>query len=152
MTLQVEALELWAPDAGYAFEIKQGGPDDLPVYRGENVTHPTKPGQTWMPKVTDHRLVTLHGQVAGEAGMLVTAPESYLDRITALNTIIDPANGLFSITLAAPFEGLASGETATLEVEFLRWVILNEGAFYRYGDIECICLDDPPSWVVDTGS
>jgi hypothetical protein len=152
MTLLVDALELWAPTAGYAFEIAEGGPDDLPVYRGANVTIPQKPGQTVMPKVADSMVVILHGQVHGEAGGGLSASESYLDRITALNNILDPDAGTFTITVAGEQEGLSTGETATITVEFQRWTKSLQGSHFRYGEIECVCVSDPPVWVVSAGS
>lgn len=151
MTLRADSLELWSPANGYAFEIRRGNLKDLPAYRGENVTIPAKPGQTWMSKVGDHLMVVLHGEVMGD-GFGSAAAASYLARMEALNAIIDPDVGLFTLTLDSGAEGLSTGEQATIEVEFQRWVKAEEGPHFRIGDIECICISDPPGWTITSGS
>jgi hypothetical protein len=152
MTLLADSLELWSPSTGYAFELRVGRPGkDLPIYRGENVTLPTKPGQTFMSKVADNFPVRLYGIVMG-AGTGQSAAESYMTRMDALNDILDVSNGQFTLTLNSGAEGLAEGEQATITVEFLRWTISAEGLHYRIGDIECQCISDPPGWTVVAGS
>ena len=152
MTLLADALELWSPSNGYAFEVRRGRPGkDLPVFRGENVVLPSKAGQTYMPKVADHFPLTLYGQVVG-AGAGQSAAESFMDRMQALKDILDPDAGEFVLTLNSGAEGLASGESATITVEFVRWTIAQEGGFYRFGDIECLCISDPPGWTINAGS
>lgn len=152
MTLLAEATELWAPSSGYAFEVRRGKPvKDLAVFRGENVVIPAKEGQTYMPKVADHLMVVLYGSVVGDSTGQ-TAAESYMDRMGTLNTILDPDNGQFTLTLTDGAEGLAEGEQATITVEFLRWVVEREGLHYRLGEIELLCISDPPGWTVTEGS
>lgn len=152
MTLIADAsLELWNPNSGYAFDIQVGGLDDVPVVRGDNVVIPGKDGQTWMPKVADHFPVVLRGIVMGEAGAK-TARASYLDRITALKAIFDPTEEPFTLTITSPLEGLESGESYTITVEFLRFTVIDEGAHYRYMDIECQAIGDPPAWAATGGS
>jgi hypothetical protein len=151
MTLLADALELWAPASGYAFEIVSGGPNDLPVFRGENVTLPSKEGQTYMTKVADHLPLVLHGLVTGEAAGATSAAQSFRTRMDALNDVVHPDNGQFTLTITG-IEGLATGEQATITVEWLRYTTIQRGAHYRYLDIECQCLSDPPGWTVTSGS
>ena len=83
-------LELQDRSLGYVFEVVDGGLDDIPAVRGGNVMIPQKAGLTWMPKVENHMLVTLHGTVYGDPSMGVTARESYRSRMAALHRDLQP--------------------------------------------------------------
>lgn len=152
MTLLADSTELWDVTNGYACELRKGRPGkDLPVFRGTNTVVPGQAGQTHRPKVADHFLVTIYAEVIGD-GTGQSAAESYLTRMEVLNAILNPDNGQFTLTLNNGAEGLASGEQATITVEFLRWIIEQEGPHYRTGEIECISVSTPPGWTVTEGS
>lgn len=149
------SLELQDPDNGFDFVFVRGGLDDLPAVRGENVVLPSKPGQTWMPKVEDSMLVTLSGVVSGTPG--AGARESYLSRMTTLRAIFNPSAEPFPIVVYPDAEGvggrLAAGETATILVEFLRFTGLPAMADrWRELEIECRCISDPPTWTIEEES
>lgn len=144
------SIEMQDLTNGRWFEISAGGLDSFPVVRGENVVLPSKPGHTYMPKVEDHTLVTLHGMVFGGGA---TPATDYLDKMAALRTAFDPTSGTFDIVVHPDAAGvggkLATGETATITVEFLRFTGPPAvGDQVRTFDIECIAIGDPPTWVV----
>ena len=149
--LVADTLELQDVDAGYYFEIRAGGLDDVPEVRGSDVVIPGKSGRATYSRVSDSMVVSLHGIVMG-AGSGVAAAESYRTRANALKAVFDPTADPFALTVHSPLEGLPSGDTATLNVRFLRFVVGEQGQHFRIMDIECECVDSPPVWVVSEGS
>jgi hypothetical protein len=144
--LVADSLELQDASAGYYFEIRQGGLDGHPEVRGSDVTIPGKPGQTWMPKVAHARPVTLHGIVMGQSSMGTTTAESFRTRMDALRGVFDPAAEPFPLTIHDPLHGVSG--TATINVVFLRFVNHAWSEHFTVMDIECVCIDDPPEWVI----
>lgn len=145
-------LELQDPTNGYYFEIREGGLDAHPSVRGVDSTVPGKPGQVVRNRVAHQRMVVLHGLVMGDPGMGTTAPESFRTRMDALKAIFDPTEDPFPLTIHAPLHGLTTGSTASLNVRFVRFVSSDFSEHFRLMDIECLCIDDPPDWVVASGS
>jgi hypothetical protein len=143
--LVADGLELRAPDSGYFFEIKAGGPDAHPSVRGEDVVIPGKDGRIPMNRVLDVRLVTLYGIVMGD-GTGDSARTSFRSRMDALKAVFDPVEPPFPLTIHSPLHGVSG--TATLNVRFLRFVESAHSEVYRIMDIECECVDDPPEWVI----
>jgi hypothetical protein len=142
-----DTLELQSVGA-YWFEIVEGGLDARPPVRGSNVTIPGKPGQTFMPKVADPMPVTLHGTVYGSTGT------PYLERMDDLHTAL-PIGEEVVLTVHPDASGVGgkvpSGMTATITVEVLRYVgIPARGDQVRELSVECLCLSDPPEWVIGT--
>lgn len=147
-----DGLELQDLAAGFWFEITHGGLDSSPVVRGENVVIPGKTGQTHMDKVADHWPVTLHGIVFGVGA---TPRQDYLDNMYSLRAVFDPLADPFNIVVhpdaVGVGGGLVTGETATITVEFLRFVGPPAlGDQVRSLDIECVCYSDPIGWVIGT--
>lgn len=145
-----DGLEMQDIATGRWFEIRVGGLDASPVVRGENVTIPSKTGQTWMAKVADHFPVTLHGIVFGTGA---TPKADYLDKMDALRAVFSPLVNPFDIVVHPDAAGvggrLTTGQTATITVEFLRFVgppAMGDEA--RTFDIECVCISDPIGWQV----
>lgn len=143
-------IELQDITNGRWFGISVGGLDAVVVKRGENVTIPGKTGVTWMPKVGDSMPVTLHGMVWGTGGNPGT---DYLDKMDNLRTVFDPLDPPFNIVVHPDAVGvggrLATGETATITVEFLRFTGPPAvGDQVREFDIECMCISDPLGWVI----
>lgn len=145
-----DGLELQSLTNGCWFEITVGGLDASPTVRGENVTLPSKTGQTWMTKKADHMLVTLHGIVFGTGA---TPQADYLDKMDALKAVFDPLSEPFNIVVHPTAAGvggrLTGAQTATITVEFLRFVGPPAvGDEVRVFDIECRCISDPIGWQV----
>ena len=141
-------LEMQDIASGRWFEISVGGLDSSPEVRGSNVTIPGKTGQTHMAKVADSFPVTLHGIIFGD-----TAGTSYLDRMTVLRAVFDPTADPFNIVVHPDARGvggrLGTGQTATITVEFLRFVGPPAvGDEVRVLDIECVCYSDPIGWQI----
>lgn len=149
-------LELQDPDNGVLFFFSRGGLDDHPVVRGTNVTIGRKPGQTWKPKVADHQLVTLHGYVEGQGASLAAQRIDYRALTDAIRAVFDPTAAPFELAVVGgePFynEGLDASETATITVEFLRFVGPPSNGLVREFDIECRCISDPVEWTVEESS
>ncbi len=145
-------LELQDPDNGIYFEVAQGGLDDAPAVRGDNVVIPGKPGQTHMTKVEDHLLVTLHGYVEGQGATAAEQRVDYRALMDSIKAVFDPTAEPFDLvaTGGEPYynEGLDTGETATITVEFLRFTGPPGNGVAREFDIECRCISDPPAWVI----
>lgn len=148
-------LELQDPDNGFDFAIVRGGLDDIAAVRGPNVVIPSKPGQTWMPKVEDHMLVTLSGVVNGTPG--AGARESYLARMTTLRAIFNASHEPFPLVVYPDAEGVGgrvgAAETATIYVFCLRYTGQpSMGDRWREFEIECSAIDDPPTWAIEEES
>jgi hypothetical protein len=138
-------LEMQDITNGRWFGITVGGLDAVVVPRGENVVIPGKTGQIWMPKVADLMPVTLHGVVFGTNS---TPRVDYLDKMDAIRAVFDPLDAPFNIVVHPDAVGvggkLATGETATITVEFLRFTGPPAvGDEVREFDIECQCISDP---------
>jgi hypothetical protein len=140
--LVADTLELQDPSAGYYFEIRAGGLDGHPTVRGEDVTIPSKAGRTAMTLIADVLDVTLYGIVVGDTA------QQFRANMDALRAIFDPAAEPFVLTIHAPLHGLSTGETASLNVRFLRFVSRESSEHFRIMDIECVCIDDPPAWAI----
>jgi hypothetical protein len=143
-------LEMQDITNGRWFGITVGGLDAVVVPRGENVVIPGKTGQIWMPKVADLMPVTLHGVVFGTNS---TPRVDYLDKMDAIRAVFDPLDAPFNIVVHPDAVGvggkLATGETATITVEFLRFTGPPAvGDEVREFDIECQCISDPMGWVI----
>jgi hypothetical protein len=143
-------LEMQDITNGRWFGITVGGLDAVVVPRGENVVIPGKTGQIWMPKVADLMPVTLHGVVFGTNS---TPRVDYLDKMDAIRAVFDPLDQPFNIVVHPDAVGvggkLATGETATITVEFLRFTGPPAvGDEVREFDIECQCISDPMGWVI----
>lgn len=149
-------LELQDPANGVLFFVEKGGLDDHPVVRGKNVTIPAKAGQTWMPKVDDHLLVTLHGYVEGQGATIAAQRLDYRALMDAIRAVFDPTAAPVEIAVhgGEPFhnEGLGEGEVATIEVEFLRFTGPAGNGLVREFDIECRCVSDPVAWTIEESS
>lgn len=143
-------IEMQSITNGRWFGITVGGLDASPNVRGENVVLPSKTGQTYMPKVADTFPVTLHGVLFGTGA---TPKADYLDKMDALRAVFDPTGGTFDIVVHPTAVGvggqLTTGQTATITVEFLRFVGPPAiGDEVREFDIECVCISDPIGWQV----
>lgn len=151
--LLAEALELQDDPNGYWFEFARGGLDDVPQVRGDNLVIPGRAGEFWMPKEYAGMLVTLRGSVHGTPGG--GAPESYLARMAALLAVFSPLAEAITLTIHPTAQGvgggLGAGETATLDVEFLRVTGMPAMADrWRNIDLECRAIGDPPLWVIES--
>ena len=148
--LVADSLELQSVSNGYMFEITQGGLDAHPDVRGSDTIIPGKAGREFRDRITDVRPITLHGIVMGAEGS--STAESFRTRMDALKLVFDPVEDPFPLTIHAPLHGLTTGESATLNIRFLRFVSISFNEHYRLMDIECECVDSSPEWVVSTGS
>ena len=148
--LVADTLELQDLSAGYWFEITRGGLDSSFEVRGSDTIIPGKAGRQARDRTADSMPVVLHGIVFGISGDM---GESYLSRMTALKAVFDPTADPFTLTIHPDAAGvggkLSSGQSATLNVRFLRFVgPPAAGDQVRTLDIECESIDSPPEWVI----
>lgn len=145
--LVASTLELQDLNNGYWFEIREGGLDAVPTVRGEDTVIPGRSGQVARSRIADTLPVTLHGFVWGASGT------QYRTRMAALRAIFSPTALPFSLTIHPDAVGnggrVGTGTTATLNVRCLRFTgPAAVGDQVREFEIECVCIDSPPQWVI----
>ena len=150
--LVASSLELQDVSAGYWFEITRGGLDSSFEVRGSDTIIPGKAGREARDRTADSMPVVLHGIVFGTSGDMGV---SYLAKMDALRAVFDPTAAPFTLTIHPDAVGVGgkvgAGETATLNVRFLRFVgPPAAGDKVRQLDIECECIDSPPEWVISS--
>lgn len=104
--LVYRALDL--QDAGIWLDLVAGYAE-RPAVRGEDVVIPSRPGRVWMPKVPDRRIIELRGYVYGRGPTAADRREDWRERTDALMAVMDPELTAGTLTVAAPYLGLAAG-------------------------------------------
>lgn len=149
-----ETVELQDISNGYWFEITQGGLDGIFDVRGSDTIIPGKDGREVRSRTADSMTVVLHGMVFGTPGGAGVSG-SYSARMAELKDVgFYPVTDPIPLTIHPDAVGVGgrvgAGETATLNVRFLRIVGPPAvGDQVRQFDIELECVDSPPEWVIE---
>jgi hypothetical protein len=145
----VEALECQSLADGRWLDVVAGDRFAFATPRGENVTMPTKPGQTAMPFVDDFLPIKVTGPVWGDGATPALARASFATRMGALRTALGGIGTVVTLTAHPPNMGLATATTATIEAQVQRLVLPTPQGWQQVVvEIDLLCLSDPPAWVV----
>ena len=151
--LYVGALSVQDRAAGFWLDIEEGGPTEgIPVVRGTRVLVPGRRGlytPSTGPFHDDHLLIRLHGTVWGVGATAYDRRLSYRANMVALKAACDVTNRQdVTLTVHGPYDGLATGDTATAAAGFLRIQGPRSiGMELREIDIHFEATD-PPEWDV----
>lgn len=141
--LQDVALGVWC-------DVIEGDLFSLPAVRGGNLIIGGKPGQTPMTTVADYLDVRLAMRVWGVGATAAASRAAFRTRMEAINTILERAGKVVRLVAHPPNLGLAAGETATIDVQYVRSSGIGNpmGWEMRLFELELRCIEDPPAWVV----
>lgn len=141
--LQDLALGVWC-------DVIEGDLWSFPVVRGGNLIIGGKAGQTPMTTVEDHLDVKLAMRVWGDGATAAARRAAYRVRMAAINAILERSGKVVRLVAHPPNLGLASGETATIDVQFVRTAGIGQplGWELRLFELELRCIEDPPVWTV----
>ena len=146
-------FELQDVSLGRWLDVVAGGRMVLPPARGTNVTLPRVHGE-WVPPDgyrDDPLPVRLHGTLWGIGATAALRRASWASMMTTLvHDILGNVGNVVRLTAYPPNEGLAPGETATIDVQVLRTVdVTPRGWEEQEIDIGLQCVSDPPRWTVE---
>lgn len=148
--LVLDGLELQDRAAGIWLDVVDGGLDSPPTYVGEDDdvlgASGMEPGE-WIEYV---RNLTLFGHVWGVGASAAARRAAYRAKVDALIARMD-ARSLVDLVAHPPNEGLASGETATIDE--LRPQTVTAGPIRgwdgaRSFELKLVCIASPPNWTV----
>ena len=147
--LLLDGLELQDLDAGYWFDVVDGGPDDVPEVIGEDDEVMGAPGLEAGNWIKRSRPVRLFGVVFGDGATDAAARESYRTRMDALVAKMQVSD-LHDLVAHPPNFGLAAATAATLSNVRPQRIV---GAPARQDasremTLELVSIDSPPEWVV----
>lgn len=131
-------------------DVIEGDLFSFPVVRGGNLVIAGKAGQTPMTTVGDHLDVKLEMRVWGDGDTGAARRASYRTRMAAINAILEYSGKVVRLVAHPPNLGLASGETATIDVQFVRTSGIGNpmGWETRLYELDLRCISDPPEWTV----
>lgn len=135
-------------------DVVKGGRFSIPQTRGENIVYPSKVGQyagagvsDWF--VADNLPVKVQGEIEGVGATAALRRASFATTMGALNSLLAYEGKVVRLVAHPPNEGLASGETATIDVQLMRLVRGNpRGWEADFVEIEFQCVSDPMGWTV----
>ena len=146
LELQNHLVYIW-------LDVMSGGRFSLPVMRGENIVYPGKAGQTagvtadWF--VPDYLPLKLHGDVQGVGDTPADRRASFATTMGALTSLLEYEGKVVRLVAHPPNEALAIGQTATIDLQFLRLVRGNPRGWQEDTiDIDLQCISDPMGWTV----
>lgn len=137
-------VDLQTPDT--YFDIYQGF-NEYPEVRGQDDVVPGLPGRMRRNRVDDVAVLELRGWVRGIGGTVVERQQAFRASVAALRASLDPTGEEGTLTVLAPYLGLASGSQSiqAYAVSILGGDHQNTMSFMRFS-IELEAIGDPPRW------
>lgn len=151
--LLIEAVECQSHADGRWLDVMRGDRFAMARSKGENIILPGKPGQTEGVFVADGLDIKIAGHVWGDGATPALARAAFATSILAIRSAIVQADGgagkIVTITAHPPNMALATGQTATIDAQVLRWTLPDpQGWQQTYVEIDLLCISDPPIWTV----
>lgn len=141
--LQDLSLGVWC-------DVIEGDLWSFPVVRGGNLIIGGLAGQTPMTTVEHELAVKLAMRVWGDGATGAMRRAAHRTRMAAINAILGRSGKVVRLVAHPPNLGLAPGETATIDVQFVRASGIGDpmGWEMRLYELDLRCIEDPPVWVV----
>lgn len=147
LELQNLATHIW-------LDVVAGGRFSVPRTRGENIVYPSAIGQyagdddpDWF--VPDHLPVKVEGEIEGVGATATARRASFATTMGSLYSLLSHEGKVVRLVAHPPNEGLAAGQTATIDVQLERLVRGNpRGWEADFVEIEFICVSNPMGWTV----
>lgn len=152
MSLLAGALELQDLDAGYWFDIIEGGPTSgVARVSGRRVLIPGRPGFYTPSSNFEARdlLVRLKGTVWGVGSTISDRRIAFRAGVEALKSALAiDTRADVTLTANGPVEGLGPGDSATIAAGFLRFESPVRYGWEAWETIIELEATDPPEWAV----
>jgi hypothetical protein len=115
--------------------------------RGDDLIIPQKHGRTYMDRYQDRYVADLRGFVRGLGNTEVERQQAWRAATTALLAVMDLTLGPGTLSIVAPYQGLAAGSESIQAfcVNAVPGPVLNRESFQRWS-FQLQAIGDPPEW------